>query len=215
MNPSWLTTSPVWTAAGWTMLHMTWVGVAIGVLAALGRGLLDSKRPETRYIAALAFLVVFALSPVALFVRVFEMESRPAIEMVGSVNSIDQVASTSTKDRETVMRDRAKSLVRVADPGLSDVQRSRFSLLVPYLPWFWLIGSLSTLVAIVTGLVGVEQLRRSSRLVENGDLPGKCRALADSLGTVWRVNVGICDGCDRAHANDYATFFGFFFPNPA
>ena len=39
MNPSWLTTSPVWTAAGWTMLHMMWVGVAIGVLAALGQAL--------------------------------------------------------------------------------------------------------------------------------------------------------------------------------
>jgi beta-lactamase regulating signal transducer with metallopeptidase domain/tetratricopeptide (TPR) repeat protein len=193
MNPSWLTTSPVWTAAGWTMLHMTWVGVAIGALAALGRALMNSTRPESRYVAALAFLVVFALSPIAIFVRVFETESRPAIEMVGSVNSIDQVASTFTKDRESVMRDRTKPLVSVADPGLSDVQRSRFSLLVPYLPWFWLVGSLSALIAIVTGLIGVEQMRRSSRLVENCDIPRKCRVLADSLGTVWRVNVGICD----------------------
>jgi hypothetical protein len=28
-------------------------------------------------------------------------------------------------------------------------------------------------------------------------------------------NVPFSAGCDRAHANDYATFFGFFFPNPA
>ena len=64
---------------------------------------------------------------------------------------------------------------------------------VPYLPWFWLCGSLSTLVMLATGLVGVEQLRRSSRLVESGDLPHRCRVLADSLGIARRVSVGICD----------------------
>ena len=55
---------------------------------------------------------------------------------------------------------------------------------------------------LATGLIGVEQLRRSSRLVEAGDLPRRCRALADSLGIARRVGVGICDrlaaaGVDR------------------
>ena len=49
---------------------------------------------------------------------------------------------------------------------------SRLDSLVPFLPWFWLCGSLSTLVMLATGLIGVEQLRRSSRLVESGDLRG-------------------------------------------
>ena len=31
---------------------------------------------------------------------------------------------------------------------------------VPYLPWFWLCGSLSTLLVLATGLIGVEQLAR-------------------------------------------------------
>ena len=62
-----------------------------------------------------------------------------------------------------------------------------------YLPWIWLCGSLSTLVMLATGLIGVEQLRRSSRLVESGELPRRCRALADSLGIARRVSVGICD----------------------
>ena len=65
--------------------------------------------------------------------------------------------------------------------------------LVAYLPWFWLCGSLLTLVMLATGMIGVEQLRRSSRLVESGDLPRRCRALADSLGMARRVSVGICD----------------------
>ena len=49
MNSSSLTTSPVWTAAGWTMLHLLWVGTAIGLAAASGRRLAKSARPETRY----------------------------------------------------------------------------------------------------------------------------------------------------------------------
>jgi beta-lactamase regulating signal transducer with metallopeptidase domain len=64
---------------------------------------------------------------------------------------------------------------------------------VLYLPWIWLTGSFSTLIAIMTGLLGVEQLRRSSRLVESGDLSRRCSALADSLGIARRVSVGICD----------------------
>jgi hypothetical protein len=30
----------------------------------------------------------------------------------------------------------------------------------------------------------------------------------DDIEAAWR-------GCDRAHANDYATFLGFFFPKPS
>jgi hypothetical protein len=58
MNPSLPTTSPLWTAAGWTMLHMMWVGAAIGVMAVLARRLMKSTGPETRYAVALAFLLV-------------------------------------------------------------------------------------------------------------------------------------------------------------
>ena len=46
---------------------------------------------------------------------------------------------------------------------------------------------------LATGLLGVERLRRSSRLVEVGDLLRRCRALADSLGIAGRVGVGVCD----------------------
>ena len=133
---------------------------------------MKSTRPETRYAAALAFLVVFAFSPVAIFVRVVEKEWHTAIEAVGSVNSVKQLGVASTNDQELVIRDRPKPLTSIVDHGLSDVRRSRFSFLVAYLPWFWLVGSSATLIAIVTGLVGVEQLRRSSRLVECGELRG-------------------------------------------
>ena len=34
MNHSFLTESPMWTTAGWTMLHLLWVGAVLGLLAA-------------------------------------------------------------------------------------------------------------------------------------------------------------------------------------
>jgi beta-lactamase regulating signal transducer with metallopeptidase domain len=193
MNPNLLTTSPVWMAAGWTMLHMIWLGASIGVTAALGRRLMRSSSPEARYGVALAFLLVLAVSPIVIFMRVLETEWRPAMEMVGPVKSIEQTGLASAEDRELLMIERTKPLDPEVHSALGYAQRSSLPFLVPHLPWFWLFGSFSTFIAIVTGLIGVEQLRRQSRLVESGDLPRRCRALADSLGIARRFSVGICD----------------------
>ena len=46
---------------------------------------------------------------------------------------------------------------------------------------------------LATGLIGVEQLRRSSRFSTPGRSPGCLRALADSLGIARRVSVGVCE----------------------
>ncbi len=70
MNANVLTNSPLWTAAGWTMLHLAWVGVLIGVIAAFLRRLLHPARPETRYRVALLCLVVLSISPLVIFLRV-------------------------------------------------------------------------------------------------------------------------------------------------
>ena len=64
---------------------------------------------------------------------------------------------------------------------------------MPYLPAFWLAGSLSTLFMLATGLIGVHRLRRSSRILETGEIPHRLRILAASLGIARRVSIGICD----------------------
>jgi len=188
-----LTNSPVWTAAGWTMLHMVWVGAAIGLVAALARRLLKPVRPEVRYGVALVCLLGLWVSPAAIFIRVFEPDSGPGIAIVRAVRTSKPASSGSSAISDRVLPARAEVRVVAVTLPTSDLQRSRLDLLVPYLPWIWLTGSLSTVVMLATGLVGVEQLRRSSRLVEVGDLPRRCRTLADSLGIARRVGVGICD----------------------
>ena len=41
-----MTGSRPWLAAGWTMLHLLWVGGALGLVAAVGRRALRTARPE-------------------------------------------------------------------------------------------------------------------------------------------------------------------------
>ena len=193
MSVTFLTISPLWTAAGWTMVHLLWVDMAIGLMAALARRLLKPSRPEARYGVALGFLLVLAISPAAILARSLERDTQP-----------------DKARRQTVIRD---GRVRVASLASSDglipaptgpgalsvhwpsneLRRLQLDDWVPYLTYFWLGGSLSTLFILATGLIGVEQLRRSSRPLEGGDVPRRCRALADSLGIARRVSVGICD----------------------
>ena len=192
MISTWLTSSPVWTAAGRTMLHMLWIGTAIGLMSALVRRILRLARPETRYGVALTCLLTLSLSPLLIFGRVFEPD-RPTrivtVRLGGDGASTFHSITESGRQAQARPEFRSPPFVRL----IGDQAQSRLDSLVTCLPWFWLCGSLWTLVVLATGLVGVEELRRSSRLVKTGDIPGRCRALAESLGIARRVSVGICD----------------------
>src|SRR5688572_17716355 len=59
--------SRYWVAAGWTMLHFLWVGLAITGLTLLLRRLLDRAAPEIRYAAVFACFVALALVPIPLY----------------------------------------------------------------------------------------------------------------------------------------------------
>ena len=192
MSLTLLTTSPVWTAVGWTMLHMVWVGAAVGLMAALVRRLLRSASPEMRYDIALTCLLLFSLAPGLLFIRIFEPHAGTQLAMVRTAaEASGSAASFTSSDRSG--KERLEPSIQTLDQTVGALKQSRLGAVVPYLPCFWLSGSLSTLVMLATGLVGVERLRRSSRLVESGDIPQRCRVLADSFGIAGRVSVGICD----------------------
>jgi beta-lactamase regulating signal transducer with metallopeptidase domain/tetratricopeptide (TPR) repeat protein len=187
-----LTSSPVWTAAGWTMLHLVWVGAAVGVLAVLSRRLFRSVGPLVRHTAALVWLVVLAVSPAVVFVRVFESTSRDVQELKLAVTRSEAVNGDGSAIREGKIPARPES-VGHAEPRAIEAVRWRLESVVPYLPAFWLVGSLSALVMLTTGLIGVHRLRRSSRIIENGEIASRLRVLADSLGIARRVSIAVCD----------------------
>jgi beta-lactamase regulating signal transducer with metallopeptidase domain/tetratricopeptide (TPR) repeat protein len=192
MSLTILTTSRVWTALGWTMLHCVWVGMAVGLLAAILRRLLKSASPELRY--GLAFLCFAALagSPIMIFIRVLE-RPEPSGALVRAFaekgqSTTGRLISAWESSTRASGASQAPAVVRQVGPG----NEWKLDSVVPYLPWFWLCGSVSTLLVLATGLIGVERLRRSSRVLETGDIPRRLRTLAESLGVARRVRIGVC-----------------------
>ena len=61
-----------WQIAGWTMLHYLWLGTLVVAAAALSRLVLRRASPNTRYAAALAWLMLLALLPVGIAVWLSE-----------------------------------------------------------------------------------------------------------------------------------------------
>ncbi len=57
MNPRPFPLSAAWTAAGWTTLHLAWIGAAVGPIVALLRQALRQVRPEVRHGVAVACLL--------------------------------------------------------------------------------------------------------------------------------------------------------------
>ncbi|WP_435021787.1 M56 family metallopeptidase [Tundrisphaera sp. TA3] len=180
--------SALWMAAGWTMVHLGWAGILIGVMAALARRVLGSARPEVRYAVALLALMILTASPVAILAAVYES---PASVVNPSASSI---ASAAVPVMQAAPGAPQRPAARPRTPGRHEVEvRSRVEVLVPYLPWLWISGSSATLLLLATGLVGVEGLRRSSRPIHEGPIAELVDKLAGSLGIAGRVAVGVCD----------------------
>ena len=128
-------------AAGWTMVHLVWVGGVAGVLAALSRRLMRRAGPEVRHAAALFWLIVLAVSPAAIFVCVFQpvvVDTEPTIPRV----------ERSAEATGVAVADLAPTVTILAGSGSRGQSRAieaahwQLESVVPYLPAFWLAGSL-------------------------------------------------------------------------
>ena len=192
MSPIPILSHPAWNAAGWTMLHLVWIGAVGSLGVALLRRLLRPANPEVRHGIAVACLLALAGSPIVLFANLYR--PRPVTPtLIGRVVPMSTTTgsaisvSDGPKDRE---QDQSGPGPIAAPPSPA---LSRFEPLVGYLPGVWLIGSLGTLMLIATGLFGVERLRRTSRPLDDGEIACRSRVLAARLGIVRRVGVAICD----------------------
>ncbi|MGP0065221.1 MAG: M56 family metallopeptidase [Isosphaeraceae bacterium] len=193
MNANLLTASPAWTAAGWTMLHLLWVGTAIGLASALLRRLLRSARPELRYAIAMLGLASLAITPLAIFAWVFEPTAVPNPVAVSPISGASPTGSVLSAKVRTYQVSERPSRTEASTNSYRRSFQARLDWLAVKLPWAWLAGAPLNLVLLVAGLVGVERIRRSSRVVEAVEIPRRCRMLADSLGIARRVGVAVCD----------------------
>jgi beta-lactamase regulating signal transducer with metallopeptidase domain len=189
LQPTWV--SPAWTAAGWTMLHLVWIGAVVGLLVALLRRLLRPARPEVRHGVAVTGLVTLTIAPALLFAWLYRPDPTAVMPPVGRIAPTDERVTAPASSPPAINLSRP-DVVPLAEAPMAPFS-SRFEPLVGYLPGVWLFGSMATLALLATGLIGVERLRRSSRFLEADAIAEHCRVLADSLGVVRRVGVAICD----------------------
>lgn len=184
--------SQIWIAIGRTMLHLLWIGGVIGLVAEILNRLLRSARPELRYASTLAFLILLTISPAAIFPVVYEPASPLDVAFARVADSRPPVADPFDVKSRIVDPKLNFTLVSSHDFALAD-RLSTIDKIATYLPWIWLMGSPISLLTLVTGFVGVERLRRSSRFIAAGVIPDRCRDLADSLSIARKVGTAICD----------------------
>ncbi len=185
--------SAAWTAAGWTMLHMVWIGAVGGIGAAVLRRLLRPVRPEVRHVAAVACLLALALAPGVIFARLYHPETTTTATATAARTAEPGADSPALPDLLPALASHRAAVPPAPESAPITTLAARFEPMVGYLPGVWLSGSLATLGLIATGLVGVDRLRRSSRPLEADKIAAQCKTLATSLGIARRVGVAICD----------------------
>jgi len=186
MSAASLMNSPLWTAVGWTMLHVLWVGGVVGLLAAMGRWGLRLATPEIRYLFALTCLVALAVSPAVILAWLVKATPQPA-------RSAPALAILWNVQFPHAKFDEPNSLFPTALSALPAKTRTPLARIVAALPCIWLGGTPLTFAILATGLVGAERLRRQSRVLDEREIVRLCRRLAGSLSIVRPVAMGICD----------------------
>lgn len=182
MSPFPWTQSPAWLTVGWIMLHFLWLGVAIGLVAGVGRLLLRSAGPGMRYGWALACFAALALAPIG--IATFLVSESPPSGAVSLIKATPMVQSNSESPHPVT-----EQLLPAFEPTPTP---SLLGWAAGHMPWLWLFGTPLCFVMLMSGLVGTERLRGQSENLSEGEIVTLCRRLAVSLGIGRIVGVGIC-----------------------
>lgn len=193
MNPASWIDSRDWLAVGWTMLHFLWIGGLAGVLAAALLSALSRSGPRVRYAVSLGMLLAIAALPVGLFVvgRAEFQGTTNAAALDAQVASSDDAATMALPPLSENPPSPAPPSLR---SSLGDASGKQWlTLAYRGLPWLWIVGTPLTLLILTCGLYGAERLRRSARLLEDGEVAAACRRLRSTLRIGRNVAVAVCE----------------------
>lgn len=171
-----MSATPAWTALGWTLVHLMWVGLLLGGLAWVLRLVLARARPEVRYAGSLLCLALLALAPAVTYL--WCLPGGPG-EPVASLRALEtaEAALPPSSGAPSARGDDGQGL----------------EAWIPFLPWIWLSGLAITLGRLMVSGSVLGRLRRSSRPLSGEDLARRSAALARKLGVRRPVGVAVCD----------------------
>jgi beta-lactamase regulating signal transducer with metallopeptidase domain len=187
-----------WLTAGWTMLHFLWVGGALGLAAAAGRLVLRRAAPEARYGFALLCLGVTAVAPAAIAMclsRAPDHRTAPAIPRAVDAAPLPRPSGVMPAPGPPVIPPEWAMVPRgIPDrPAGASAPEGWLEIAAAGLPWLWIAGTPATFALLAAGMVGAERLRRRSRTLPDSELTAMARRLADALGIIRPVALGVCD----------------------
>jgi beta-lactamase regulating signal transducer with metallopeptidase domain len=138
-------------AAAWTLIHFCWQAVAIAAAYRLLAFALARRSAQTRYIAALALLILMLCFAVGTFAWQFRSEAAPA----SFTNSASHTAAPL-----------AANFSRTTAPGTiaTQLEPARLSLqaLLPWIDGIWLLGVLALSIRSLGGWWYLRRLRLAS-----------------------------------------------------
>jgi beta-lactamase regulating signal transducer with metallopeptidase domain/tetratricopeptide (TPR) repeat protein len=185
--------SAAWSAAGWTMVHLTWVGVVLGTLGAVLRRLLGKSSPEVRYGLSVAVLAMMSAAPIILFTWLYEPSESPRLL---APKPTLQLATQSISDRAARPVATGFGMPAIgavsSSRAIAEPAPRRLEAIVAGLPMVWIAGSCLTSLLLGTGLLGTRALRRTSCVISEGEAHAMALRLAKSLGMVRRFGIGVC-----------------------
>ena len=157
--------SRYWVAAGWTMLHFLWVGLAMCALALVLRRLLDRAAPQVRYAVVVACFAGLAIAPLPLYRWTLSRTAEP-VHSIGADEGNQRWSSRpSDPSGPTVIH-----IAPAAQPPLAARVESALHRLVPWMPLIWAVGVPFTLTLLAGGLVGAQNLRSRAIPLTDVDL---------------------------------------------
>ena len=179
-----------WVAAGWTMLHFVWVGLAILIVTGVARRVLYRAPADIRHLMVLVCFAALAAAPVVIYryvlepARVASPPQTPNLAFVTRGGGEMTPVSKAELEIAPAMESRRPFLSQI-QPWLDRAAR--------WMPLAWAAGVPFTLALLATGVVGAHRLRNIGEELDDPDLQRRFERLCESLGLNRRVVLALCD----------------------
>lgn len=177
--------TPIPEAVAWTLIHFCWQAAVVAGAYRFLSALLARRSAETRYMVALASMLLMLVMAVATFAWELRPDPTPAV-----------FANTAATFAVPVARD----FPRVAAPGMMashpDAQRITLASMLPWIDGLWIAGVLALSIRSLGGWWYLRRLRQSAIM----QAPAAVRASFDrirlTLGLSRAVALRVCSAID-------------------
>lgn len=172
-------------AVAWTLIHFCWQAAAIAATYRAGSMILARRSAETRYIAALASMLLMLACAAGTFVWEFRSETAPA-----------PLAPAQAMLAAPLPND----LPRIAAPGFftsqPDAQHITLASLLPWIDGLWIAGVLALSIRSLGGWWYLRRLRQTAITQAPASVRASFDRICTALGLSRSVALRVCTAID-------------------